>query len=183
MEATLTEILLKAEEETRHRILEQASRMPERIGAVMSHIAESLLDQDFNSGSLRRNLRPSRAVEAEFKRGLGKTIGAFLNGNAEVILGEELLRTVRIELGKVLADVGGQVIDEENLPVAGARVFVIGYPGQGFETGTDGQFLLSTPSADGEEVALRAEKEGYEPAEEYPYAGDRSVCMILRILQ
>lgn len=119
-------------------------------------------------------LPPDRQVEIWLREDT-----AFLTGHASLTLDEARQERVRIELEKDHVDVGGLLVDENNQPLKGARVIVLGYPNETFETGSDGQFLLDAHAADGEVVHLRAEKQGYQPAEEYPYAGERSVRMTL----
>ncbi len=76
--------------------------------------------------------------------------------------------------------IGGIVVDIDGQAVAGARVSVMSYGEESVITGEDGQFVLPAHAAYGNEVHLRAEKADYLPAEEWPFAGDRSVYLKLK---
>ncbi|MCP3963604.1 MAG: TIR domain-containing protein [bacterium] len=105
---------------------------------------------------------------------------AYLKGAATITLGSDFRPRLDVRLKKTASTLAGLVVDEENRPLTRAHVFVIGQLSESTWTLSDGQFALDVSTSEGEITHLRAEKQGYQPAEEYPYAGDLSVRIMLR---
>jgi len=100
---------------------------------------------------------------------------AFLAGRSTLVLGKDYFPTTQIQLGRdTSAMVRGIVIDERRRSVAGAHVWIPGYPDIAV-TDEMGNFVLPAHAADGQIVHLRAQKDqltadvsvpaGNEPAE------------------
>jgi hypothetical protein len=83
---------------------------------------------------------------------------AFLTGRSVVVLDTDYYPTTTIKLAAdESATVRGIVVDERNLPVAGASVFVTGYS-DSVTTDNSGSFALPAHAADGQMVQVRAQK-------------------------
>ena len=83
---------------------------------------------------------------------------AFLTGSSAVVLDKDYYPTTTIQLAaNSSATVHGIVVDERNLPVAGATVFVTGYP-DSVITSNSGSFELSAHAGEGQMVEVRALK-------------------------
>jgi len=97
---------------------------------------------------------------------------AFLSGSQEVRLGDDLTPSVTVRLAaNPSATVRGIVLDEAGNALEGVRVSVVGYEGEAATTGPDGQFVLPAHAADGQQVQLHAEKDGYEAVTQFHPAG------------
>jgi hypothetical protein len=84
---------------------------------------------------------------------------AFLAGRSTLILGEDYFPTAEIQLDRdTSAIIRGDVIDEHSRPVAGAHVWIPGYPDNAV-TDERGNFVLPAHAADGQVVRLRAQKD------------------------
>jgi hypothetical protein len=105
---------------------------------------------------------------------------AFLQGSAEIDLGEDREPSVSIRLqADRSAKVRGSVIDAEGRALAGVRVSVAGHEAEGVVTGPDGGFVLAAGAATGQQVQLSAEKTGFEPRRQYHPAGDAPAVLRL----
>jgi hypothetical protein len=107
---------------------------------------------------------------------------AFLTGHAELELKDDYSPAATIQLGKdSSARVIGIVVDENNNPLEGAHVGVVGYDSEGVITKTGGNFSFSAHTADGQQVQLYAFKGGYVAGPpEWHQAGDHPVTIVLR---
>jgi hypothetical protein len=74
--------------------------------------------------------------------------------------------------------VRGVVLDTSQRAVAGARVTVIGSPAEVI-TLASGNFVIPTNAADGQQVQLHAEKEGYRPSTLWHPAGNTPAVVVL----
>ena len=106
---------------------------------------------------------------------------AFLTGRAELELKDDYTPVATIQLGKdTSARIMGIVVDENNSPVDGAHVAIVGYDSEGVITKTGGIFALPAHKADGQQVQLFAHKEGYAAGPpEWHQAGDHPVTIVL----
>jgi len=106
---------------------------------------------------------------------------AFLQGSAEIDLGEDREPSVTIRLrADSSAKVRGAVVDAEGRALAGVRVSVAGREAEGVITGTDGGFVLAAGASTGQQVQLSAEKTGFEPLRQYHPAGDEPAVLRLQ---
>lgn len=101
-----------------------------------------------------------------------------LSGHTPLILGEDFYPTVSVQLEKEETDVRGRVQDTAGHSLAGARVQVVGYEDKVI-TGEDGHFVLPAHVAEGEEVHLRVECEGFAPEDFWPLAGRSGIPLRL----
>jgi hypothetical protein len=103
---------------------------------------------------------------------------AFLLGNSILKLEKDYFPQVTIQLDPLpSANVRGMVEDENGSPIEGARVWVLGYD-EAITTGPTGSFSLPAHAADGQQVAVLAQKEG-KTAQTTAFAG-RTAEVILR---
>ena len=103
---------------------------------------------------------------------------AFLKGQAVLQLTDDHNPAVTVALEKSrTAKVIGMIQDERQSAIAGATVSVIGYDSEAEITKSSGSFSLPAHAADGQQVQLHAEKQGYRAANAWCPAGD-SPCMI-----
>lgn len=102
---------------------------------------------------------------------------AFLSGSASVTLGEE--RSVSVPLTTQEVDVRGVVESPDGTGLGGVRVSVAGYGDEGVLTENDGSFQLPAHAADGQSVLLRAQKDGFDPVQEWVIAGRHPVSLRL----
>jgi hypothetical protein len=103
---------------------------------------------------------------------------AFLKGQAPLQLTEDHNPTVTVALDKSrTAKVIGIVEDQHQSAIVGATVSVIGYDSEAEVTKSSGSFSLPAHAADGQQVQLHAEKQGYRSANSWCPSGD-SPCMI-----
>ena len=105
---------------------------------------------------------------------------AFLSGKQELILKDDYNPTVTIQLeADTSASVRGIVIDSSDEAIVGARVSVVGYEAGAVITEAGGNFVLPAHAADGQQVLLHAEKEGYQAISQWHPAGDEPATIIL----
>jgi carboxypeptidase family protein len=105
---------------------------------------------------------------------------AFLSAKTELTLGSDYNPAVIVRLQREsLASIRGIVTDDSGKGIGGASVRVVGYETDAATTQRDGQFVLSTHAADGQQVLLRVEKEGYIAVNQYHPAGNEPVTIIL----
>lgn len=106
---------------------------------------------------------------------------SFLNGEVDVVLGDDLNPTVKLILGSdKSAEVGGQVVDSKRKGVVGARVYIIGQPAGAVTTTEGGNFVLPAHAAKNKPVHLYAEKEGFGTGDLWWPAGDKQAQLELR---
>jgi len=104
----------------------------------------------------------------------------FLNGKQEVRI-QDLNAAITVELKPdKSATVRGVVVDVNDDAVSGARVSVTGHGKDAVVTDSSGSFSLPAHAANGQEVLLRAQKEGYETATQWHPAGDSPGRLLLR---
>ncbi|MCI0390739.1 MAG: carboxypeptidase-like regulatory domain-containing protein [Acidobacteria bacterium] len=109
---------------------------------------------------------------------------AFLKGQAEITLGDERNPTVDLKLTHdVTATVRGQVMDENQRAIAGARVSVVGYGNEAVVTKEDGNFVLPAHKAFNQQVLLHVEAKGYKAESQWHPAGDYPAVIKLKGLK
>ena len=97
----------------------------------------------------------------------------FLKGEQQLELTNEFNPSVVIALrSQDSVSVRGQVIDNRNRAVSGARVNVAGYENEAVITGLGGNFVLPAHAAKDQEVLLHAERKGYAAKTQWHPAGD-----------
>jgi hypothetical protein len=69
------------------------------------------------------------------------------------------------------------VVDAAGKSIAGVRVSIIGHGDEAVLTDATGGFVLPAHAADGQQVQLHAEKEGYKPANQFHPAGNEPATM------
>ena len=107
---------------------------------------------------------------------------AFLVGRAEVELKDDYSPMATVQLAQdASALVLGIVMDDNNQPIEGARVQVVGYDSEATTTKAGGGFSLPAHKANGQQVQIFAFKEGYAAnPPEWHQAGDHPVTIVLR---
>lgn len=107
---------------------------------------------------------------------------AFLTGSVKVELKDDYNPVATIHLTHdTSAQVRGIVIDDDNQPVEGARVSVVGYDSERVTTAIGGSFSLPAHKANGQQVQIFAFKDGYQAnPPEWHQAGSSPVTVILR---
>jgi hypothetical protein len=104
------------------------------------------------------------------------------NDRAEtLVLSEDPQPHVTIRLEAREARIRGIVQDREARAIRGARVHVVGYGAEAVLTGQDGGFVLPAHAPEGQEVRVRAELDGFEPADQYHLLGE--VPMTVRLVK
>jgi hypothetical protein len=86
--------------------------------------------------------------------------------------------TVRL-VANTSAKVRGVVLDDAGKALEGVRVSVVGHEEEAVTTGPGGQFVLPAHAADGQQVQLHAEKDGYEAVSQFQPAGAFPATLIL----
>lgn len=71
-----------------------------------------------------------------------------------------------------------EVIAHPQRAVAGARVSIVGHSDVAV-TGTEGTFTLPAHAADGQQVQIRVEKDGYAPALQWHLAGKAAAMVVI----
>ena len=106
---------------------------------------------------------------------------AFLSGRQDVQLARDFNPAITIQLRKeTQAEVRGIVADESGKGIAGALVSVAGYEKEAVKTTEGGNFTLPAHAADGQQVLLHAEKDGYEAINQWHPAGDFPATLTLK---
>ena len=107
--------------------------------------------------------------------------GAFLAGKSDLQLGKDENPAITIQLTQdTSATVRGIVIEAASgQAISGALVSVIGYGTEALRTGEDGSFVLPAHAAEGQQVQLRVEKQGYNPVTLWHPAGKIAVEILL----
>ena len=104
---------------------------------------------------------------------------SFSTGSTEVQLKEDYHPTAAIQLvTDETAHVRGMVQDSAGRAVSGALVSVVGY-GETFTTKDDGSFVLAAHAAEGQQVQLHVEKQGYHPVNQWCPAGKTPATLVL----
>ena len=108
----------------------------------------------------------------------GLASSAFSDGSADLILRDESALAVRVRLVRdTSATIGGVVIHAVTREgIAGVTVSV---GGEETLTSARGRFELAAQAAVGQQVRVRAEKEGFEPDVRDRRAGSDTVTIIL----
>jgi hypothetical protein len=100
---------------------------------------------------------------------------AFLFAKSDLVLGTDPRPAITIKLAPGPMDfVRGMVQDESGAALAGARVSVVGYPGETFITKEDGQFVLPAHKATNQQVEIHIEADGFKPYNFHHPAGNFS---------
>lgn len=103
-----------------------------------------------------------------------------LTGQANLMLGNDYNPVVTIKLKlDDSARVRGQVVDEKNRAIEGARVFVVGYQTDIVITKEGGNFELPAHTAIGQMVTLHAEKSGYQAVRQEHPAGNHPATLVM----
>lgn len=104
----------------------------------------------------------------------------FLNGQVEAELADDFNLNLTLQLQKDnSAIVQGVVQDASGNGIAGAKVNIYGKADLSTTTDASGNFRLSADAADGQEVRLHVEKDGYNPVDQYHPAGDAPATVII----
>lgn len=105
---------------------------------------------------------------------------AFLAGQEELILGNDINPTVRLTLKRDdSAKVRGQVVDKKQHAIVGARVLIVGYEKEATITERGGNFELPAHAAIGQQVIVHAEKLAFQGAKRLHPAGDAPLIITL----
>ena len=105
---------------------------------------------------------------------------AFLRGNTEYELGQDLHPVISVQLAKgARSAIHGIVLDGLGRGLGGVSVAVAGSERNGVTTQTDGHFSLQTEAADGEQVLVHAEKHTYASVTQWHPAGKHPVTIIM----
>lgn len=126
---------------------------------------------------------PSKTKPADGKmQAYARIDDAFLTGNAELELKDDYSPVATVQLVQdTSALVLGIVTDDNNQPVEGARVQVVGYDAEATVTKAGGGFSLAAHKANGQQVQIFAFKDGYAAnSPEWHQAGDHPVTIVLR---
>jgi hypothetical protein len=117
---------------------------------------------------------PKASVPASGTLTLYATIAdAFLAGQSTILLAADHGPTTTIHLGRdTSASVRGIVTDSAGRAVEHVRVSVVGYGAEAASTNADGGFVLAAHAADGQQVELHAEKQGYKAVNQLHPAGN-----------
>jgi hypothetical protein len=103
----------------------------------------------------------------------GAIKSAFFSGQQHAELSTDYSPAVRVKLEPdAAARVRGIVVDASGRGLAGARVSVTGHSKEAVITSVGGEFDLPARAADGEQVYLHAEKDGYLGANVWHPAGN-----------
>ncbi len=106
---------------------------------------------------------------------------AFLKGTHDLQLKDDYNPTLNIQLDKdTSAFVRGIVIDESGKVIEGAHVSIVGYGPEGVTTKQDGNFALAAHAAEGEQVQLHVERDGFGAVNQWHPAGDEPATVVLR---
>ncbi len=105
---------------------------------------------------------------------------AFLKGQNEVTLGSDFHPNATIRLMHPETTIRGIVIDEEGHAVEGATVTVVGYGKEAVVTQADGGFDLPAHAANGQQVELHAEKNGWAASGGWYPAGSAPAEVVLK---
>ncbi len=106
---------------------------------------------------------------------------AFLTGKTELTLSDDHNPSALVQLARdTSANVRGVVVDASGRAVAGARVSVEGHEADAVVTRAGGNFVLPAHAAPGQQVWLRAERDGYAPERIIHPAGDEPATLILK---
>jgi hypothetical protein len=105
---------------------------------------------------------------------------AFLSAGSKLTLGSDYNPAVIVRLQKgAFASVRGTVTDNLGKGIGDAVIRVVGYEADTANTQRDGQFVLPTHAADGQQVLLHVEKEGFTAVDQYHPAGNEPVTITL----
>jgi len=107
---------------------------------------------------------PAGSVPRDGKLAVYATVeSAFLSGLESVQLGSDYNLAVRVTLTPgASARVRGLVVDASGRGVVGVRVNIVGYQQEAVLTAEGGGFDLPSHAADGQQVQVHAEKDGYQ---------------------
>ncbi|MFL6260537.1 MAG: carboxypeptidase-like regulatory domain-containing protein [Thermoanaerobaculia bacterium] len=107
-------------------------------------------------------------------------VTAFLSGSSAVRLGDDLAPSTTVRLiAPTSAKVRGIVLNGAGKALEGVQVSVVGYEEGAVTTGPSGQFVLAAHAADGQQVQLHAEKDGYGAITQFQPAGTFPAMLIL----
>jgi hypothetical protein len=104
---------------------------------------------------------------------------AFERGSRRLQLGGEPNPAAILRLEReASAQVRGIVVDSQNRTIAGARVSVIGFEAEATVTDPTGGFVLSAHAAEGQQVQLHIQKQGYSAVTEFHPAGHATTVVL-----
>jgi hypothetical protein len=125
---------------------------------------------------------PAKSKPADGKmQAFAAVDNAFLKGSVELELKDDYNPTVTIQLTQSTdARATGTVTDENNHPLEGVHVSVVGYDSEAVMTAAAGGFSLPAHRAGGQQVQIIAYKEGYATnPPEWHQAGDFPITIVL----
>ncbi len=104
---------------------------------------------------------------------------AFLRGHAEYTLARDFSPALTVSLSHdTSAELRGTVVDRRNRPLAGVRVWVVGFDRESVETGPNGGFKLAAHAADGQQVDVYANRARLS-VHKWCLAGSSSATIVL----
>jgi hypothetical protein len=117
---------------------------------------------------------PSKTKPANDKMQVYATLEeTFLTGRTELELRHDYNPVAQIMLTKdYSASIIGIVVDDDEVPIEGVRIGVVGYESEISTTQKGGNFSLPAHAANGQQVRLSASKDGYLAITEWHQAGD-----------
>lgn len=105
---------------------------------------------------------------------------AFVAGHTEVELKDDYNPVVKVALVKLCpAKIMGIVLDDNEAPIEGVLIGVVGYESEVWTTQRGGNFSLLAHGAKGQQVELSASKDGYKSTTEWHQVGDFPVTIRL----
>jgi len=105
---------------------------------------------------------------------------AFMKGEKEISLAADFNPAIVLELTHDSSgSIRGMVRDQRGNSLAGARVSLPGYGGEGVITSASGSFVLPAHVSVGQQVEIHAEKAGYKPLDQWHPAGNESAILVL----
>jgi hypothetical protein len=105
---------------------------------------------------------------------------SFLRGEAQVKLASDMTPAAVVTLvPEPPVTTRGIVIDGTGKAISDARVSIVGHGDEAVSTDATGGFALPSHAADGQQVLLHAEKEGYRAASQWHPAGSEPVTIVL----
>jgi hypothetical protein len=124
---------------------------------------------------------PKTTVPADGKLSVFASIpSAFLSGRADLTLSTDYNVSITIQLEPDTSSwIRGIVVDDHNVGLEGALVSLVGHGPETVRTSQGGHFGLPAYAADGQEVQLHVEKQGYTSVSQYHPAGKEPVTIVL----
>ena len=124
---------------------------------------------------------PAASIPSDHKLTIYATVPAsFLKGQSDVILTSDFHPATTIHLIHPESTIRGIVTDDKGRAVEGATVTVVGHGSEMVRTKADGGFELPAHAADGQQVELHAERDGFSPSSGWYPAGTTPAELVLK---